>query len=334
MKVELPEQIISELPNGEFDYYGASNILSQYCGIDFTTKPMSEIGWLHGWMPDFWNNIHPLLLTGQSSENKDQNIFTSKRNVQLYLKECGYKNIESTGLPIVYVKEKKIDRIKDSLLVMPIHSLSYTTSNHLQFDEYVAQIEAISKNYKQVNICIHPSCIKLGYWVTEFKAKGFHIIEGANVFDKNAFYRLQMLMSSFEYVTSNAFGSHIPYAAYFGAKPSIYGTYAEYKEEDLLKEPFFVKNPELTKKTLQLYSRDTVFKELGQFFVEPHEAKACKDWANYELGWDNKKTPKEIRELLEWSYTSSFLYESKRNIGLLLESIGIKSYVKKILGKS
>ncbi|MCS7077540.1 MAG: hypothetical protein NZ455_12560, partial [Bacteroidia bacterium] len=250
--VQLPEKRIISL-QGEIDCYGARYVLSGYCGIDLTTKPISNVPWSHGWIPDFWNNIDPLLLTGQYLDKK-QLILTSKSSIENYLRSCGYENVHAIGLPVVYLPKRKIERLKNSLLVMPAHSLDYTTHNHWKFEQYVEEIEKIAHYFEHVYVCVYPSCIKKGYWVRDFQAKGFKVLEGMGANDRNALFRLQYLMNRFEYVTTNAFGSHIAYAAYFGAKVSIYGSYAEFKEEDFRHDPFYSKNPKLLAVALNLTS--------------------------------------------------------------------------------
>lgn len=294
----------------EIDYYGASSVLSRYCGVDLTNKPMEQIAWSHGWIPDFYINSDPRIVTGQSLFDKNQTLFTSKASLAAYLKSCGYENTHAIGLPLVYLKEKKIDRVKNSLLVMPAHSLDYTTHDSWKFAEYVAEIEAISKHFEHIHICIHPSCLKHGYWVKEFQAKGFKIVEGINIYDKNALYRLQHLMRTFEYVTTNSFGSHIAYGAYFGAKVSIYGSYAEFKKDDFETDPFYTLHKDILDASIELISKTRVERELSTFFTSPIEAPMRLEWGGYEVGAGDKVKPREIRALfnLDWSYTKSLAH--------------------------
>ncbi|MCS7029372.1 MAG: FkbM family methyltransferase, partial [Bacteroidia bacterium] len=113
---------------------------------------------------------------------------------------------------------------------------------------------------------------------------------------------LQYLMSRFEYVTTNAFGSHIAYAAYFGAKVSIYGSYAEFKEEDFRHDPFYSKNPKLLAVALNLTSESKVRKELSHLFVLPHKAKILTEWGKYEVGEANKKSVSQLYKILKITF--------------------------------
>ena len=109
---------------------------------------------------------------------------------------------------------------------MPAHSSEDTTSEW-KFEEYAEEMARIRASFSEVWVCIHPSCWEHGYWVDAFKKRGFPLVQGALYTDRNALERLARLFSSFEYVTTNTMGSHIAYAAYWGAKVSLYGSYAD-----------------------------------------------------------------------------------------------------------
>lgn len=319
--LQLPPYDIIPL-RAEIDYYGASSVLSRYCGVDLTDQPLEQIAWSHGWIPDFYIDSDPRLVTGQSLFEKNQTLFASKASIADYLKRCGHANTHAIGLPVTYLKEKKIGRLKNSLLVMPAHSLDYTTHDSWKFAEYVAEIESISKHFEHIYICIHPSCLKQGYWVKEFQAKGFKIIEGMHLYDRNALYRLQQLMGAFEYVTTNSFGSHIAYGAYFGAKVSIFGSYAEFKEEDFEADPFYTLHKDILATSMELISKPRIERELSTFFTSPIEAPLRVDWGRYEVGADDKKSPRDIRRLfnLEWGYKKSLAYHYSEWIGSIRAS--------------
>ncbi len=329
MELQLPSKQLINL-RGEIDYYGASYILSKYCGISLINKPsLGNVAWIHGWIPDFWIDTDPRLVTSQNP-NKEQLILTSKLSVENYLRKNGYSNTYAIGLPVVYLKHRKIERLKNSLLVMPGHSLDYTTHNHWKFDNYVDEIEKISKYFKHIYICIHPSCLKHGYWAPHFQAKGYKIIEGIDIWDRNALCRLQYLMSTFEYVTTNSFGSHIAYAAYFGAKISIYGSYAEYREEDYSNDPFYLTNPDLLSKVIYLNSYQKVKQEFNELFVEPQEAIIRKSWGEYEVGLENKKKPSEIKKILQLNFFNSTLLDLNYYVNRLRGKLKIRTRLKNI----
>ncbi len=107
-------------------------------------------------------------------------------------------------------------------------------------------------------------------------------------------------MCSFEYVTSNGFGSQLAYAAYFGAKPSVYGPYASFQLEDFKQDHLYVYHPKLLAPALQAISEEQLRRNCPQFFCHPREAKADVEWGRFEVGESNKVSPRKLRSLFGW----------------------------------
>jgi hypothetical protein len=313
--------------HGEFDYYGASFLISKQSRLFFKEEARKKIIYSHGWVPDYFLNSDPRIIYGHSFLAKSQFILTSKKSISDYLTLCGYQNVHPIGLPVVYVKETKAQRIKNSLLVMPAHSLDYTTHNHWKFEEYVQEIDKFRKYFKEVCICVHPSCIKNNYWIHEFKSKGYKIIEGVNVYDRNALIRLKTLLESFEYVTTNTFGSLIPYAAFFGAKVSVYGNYCDLKEVDVVNDPFYANNKDLIDKSINLTSQQVFSNYYEKLFVEPMKAEKDIDWGRYEVGYTHKKTGRELQEIFMSQIPDGVFIPTLYNIIREIYSGKIKPYM-------
>jgi hypothetical protein len=110
------------------------------------------------------------MVTGHAMQYKHQLFLTNREDNASYLKSCGYTNVHAVGLPVVYLEKRRIERVRGSLLVMPAHSLDYTTHSHWKFEQYAQEIEKIAKYFKYVYVCVHPSCIKKGYWINEFQS--------------------------------------------------------------------------------------------------------------------------------------------------------------------
>jgi hypothetical protein len=282
------------------DYYGASYVAAKYCGMDDAIATGWGVSWQHGWKPPY-ANIHPyMIVAGPLCNDRDNSYLVAREDQRIYLQSEGYKNVTAIGLPIIYAETGKTIRKSNSLLVMPVHSLELTTHGHWGFEKYVEEINRLRQDFDEVAICIHPSCIKKGYWVNEFKKYGYPIIEGASIDDKNALPALLNTLSSYEYVTTNGFGSHLAYAAYCGAKVSIWGDYPEYKMEDFKNEPFYVQFPEALPAALAITAKEKVQKELADFFVFPKDAVEKVEWGKNELGFYNKVSPAQLKKLLGW----------------------------------
>jgi FkbM family methyltransferase len=132
-----------------------------------------------------------------------------------------------------------------------------------------------------------------------FKKRGFPLVQGALYTDRNALERLCRLFSTFEYITTNATGSHIAYAAYLGAKVSIYGSYAGLRDANYNNVPAYLP---LMDKWNWASSEEAVRQYYPELFCHPWEANEGIEWGKYELGFDNKVTPAQLRSLFGWTF--------------------------------
>src|SRR5438132_3263931 len=297
----LPEVALlsSGLINSEF--YGASAVAALYCG--FQNPPTTPRGyWMHGWGPRQWLELgSPELYFGLCDlHGKNDYHWVGRLDEEDLLRRHGYSNAKAIGLPIVYVGHKEIARRPGSLLVMPAHSSDDSTSDW-RFEEYAEAIERIRAHFSEVCVCIHPSCWEHGYWLEAFKRRGFPMVAGALYTDRNALERMYRLLSSFEYVTTNSAGSHIAYAAYLGAKVSIYGPYAELGATNFNNIPAHLP---LKDRWVWANSERTMRQYYPELFCHPLAAKQRTDWGRYEVGHDNKVTPAQLRSLFRWTMTA------------------------------
>jgi FkbM family methyltransferase len=298
--INLPEyeRIDSPKEMGVSRHYGATAVAAAYCG--FRTVPSLIPGdWVHGWEPSCREKFHPDFILGIIT-NPDDHYFVDRKDTEDFLRRCGYNNVRAIGVPIIYLPRIDIRRRPGSLLVMPAHSIEYTT--HIwRFDEYADAIAAIRSEFEEVVVCIHPVCWDRGYWVEDFRKQGFQLVKGARADDRNGLRRMQHLLSSFEYVTTNGMGSHIAYAAYFGAKPSVYGPYATLGAEDFKGDGLYVNHPKLVEPVLRSISEEALRRHYPRLFCHPREAKADVEWGGFELGEANKLSPRQMRSLFGWS---------------------------------
>lgn len=270
--------------------YGAPFVAAAYCRLPGAPPSGIRGEWQHGWHPPE-HNIHPELVvgsTGLSREHRVTRIFWVARKDQVdYLSSHGYRRVKAIGMPILYLPKLAVRREPRSLLVMPVHSLE-TTRHKWNFDQYVEQIASIRHRFSRVVACVHPECIKKGYWAPQFAARGIPVVSGAQINDKNALLRMGVLFSRFEFVTTNGFGSHLAYAAHFRAKPSIYGALAKYAEADYKDDLIFRNCPELLPLLLEVRRSGNLRKLYAEFFCDPWMAKERKKWADFHLGEKHK----------------------------------------------
>lgn len=311
--LQIPDRDFAPYTSSSLQY-GAGKVAGAYCGLNHIPTEI-EGGWMHGWLAEF-RFVSPLIAYEDCLSNpKQQTTWTASREHEHFLKQSGYKG-RAIGLPFVYLPEKTYERRKGSLLVMPVHSMEYTR-HRFKFAEFVEAIDSIRNCFETVAVCIYPACIKNGYWVDDFKKRGYPIIEGAHALDRNSLERVRALMSQFESVTTNSFGSCIAYAAAFGAKVSIYGPYAEPDLNETKTDPYYLNRPGLAERALYAISSGTVKKHLGELFVNPSDALEREEWGKAQLGFDNKVSPAKMRRLFGWDFAGRM----KRRAQIFVQNI-------------
>ena len=296
--LQIPERDLAPFTCSSLQY-GSGKVAVAYCDLKTIPAYISG-GWLHGWVPDYQLVDKRLALEQSVQDPSKEHSWVATRAHEKYLQEQGCLS-QAIGLSYCYLPERIYQRRKSSLLVMPAHSLEYTRHSW-KFEEYVDAIDSIRNCFETVAICIYPACIKNGYWIDDFKKRGYPIIEGANALDRNSLERVRALMSQFEYVTTNSFGSCIAYAAAFGSKISIYGPYAEPDLNSTKSDPYYLNQTGLAEKAIHAISSKTVKMHLGELFVNPSDAVERNEWGCRQLGFENKVSPAEMRRLFGWDF--------------------------------
>lgn len=319
--------------NSPIHYYGASELLSRYSKVDRSSLQQISGIWQHGWI-SARRTIHPALViggTGSYEAQKESELFLVGRqdHAQL-LRAAGYKKVEAIGLPVVYAPKTNVKRIPRTLLVMPVHSLAETT-HAWPFEQYVAYIDSIRGQFDDVTISISKQCIEHGYWFPQFSERGYRIIEGASGADANALIRMKHVMQMHEFLTTNGYGSHLVYGAAFGAKVSVAGPYAVYRVEDFERTPLYRDVPGILAPTIVACSEAAVREDYPHLFTEPWNAVTSVEWGEFECGWNNKKTPAEIRELIGWRQPTLVESVRRRMTNILHSTRHLGSRAKKCL---
>jgi hypothetical protein len=307
------ESILSILPSienivvkGEADYYGISYLVAKKLKLPYIPRSLSS--WQHGWIvPEI--KYSEQLTGGQNNSTK----LVALMEHEVFLKKEGVKS-KAVGMPFVYVEDvetQKIERQKNTLLVMPPHSLPYT--NHTWNEEsYAKKINELKNKFDLIVVCLHQTCIDKGLWVSSFEKYDIPWIIGANALDKNGLIRMYRIFNAFEFMTTNAIGSHVAYAAYCGCKVSIYGEYAEFSKEDYADTPVYKEFPFLLEYNLRCYSYEQVHNNFPFLFSPPDKAKIRIEWAERQLGKANKVCSHDLAKLLGWgSLYKQFFFSIK-----------------------
>ena len=296
--LEIPERDFAPFTCSSLQY-GSGKVAGAYSGLKTIPDYVSG-GWLHGWVPDYQLVDKRLAIEASIRFPSKESSWVATLAHEKYLKKQGYLS-RAIGLSYCYLPEKSYLRRQGSLLVMPAHSLEYT-KHSWKFEEYADAIDDIRDRFETVAICIYPACFKKGYWVESFRKRGYPIIEGAHADDQNSLERVRSLMSQFEYVTTNAFGSCIAYAAGFGAKISIYGPLAEINKKDVVADPYWLESPGLVEIGLDVLSAKFLISQNPDLFTSPDRALQRTEWGRQQMGFENKVSPAEMRRLFGWDF--------------------------------
>jgi FkbM family methyltransferase len=283
--------------------YGSDYIAAKYCGFERPPKAARGV-WQHGWIPQRDGLLIADQVFGVSLEDSQtEQHWVATRFLENFIRAQGFRNVRAIGMPLVYVTETPVLRRPGSLLVMPIHSLHEQKLEWANQD-YVQAIIGLRAQFQEIVICVNAACWENGYWVPEFQAAGFTVIRGADGAYGGDPLTLQKMVNrfkEFEFVTTNGFGSHLAYASSCGAKVSIYGPIFSYDVKTLAQVNFYRDHPELVEPTAKFHTEQSLRVHFPEFFCHPAEAVERTDWGRKEIGWDNKISPAEMRELFGWT---------------------------------
>lgn len=288
---------------GWSDQYGSSYIAAEYCNLNRNLNPIRH-HWLHGCNGP-WENNH---LNMYVRNFTDQYMYlVARKDQEDYLKSNGINNVKAIGLPIVYLKEQNMERIKDSVLFMPTHirpGEKYVTENIIE--EYINYIEKIAKHFRFAAVCLHSAFFLHDEFISKFKKLNIEIIQGASNQDKNALKRQKMIFQQFETLVTNGWGSHVAYGLYFGTKLSIDGPKIEKSKQDFLSAPGWEGREDVIDAIFdpKAISEKEIF--LNKFYVSPLDAVPDKSLGLWLVGAENKISPLEMKEIMGWKMFSIF----------------------------
>ncbi|MDX1929812.1 MAG: FkbM family methyltransferase [Pirellulaceae bacterium] len=281
--------------------YGAIDVALEYCKLK--SDPLTTVGvWQHGWTLQSLQIDASALFGVTIRKDSPTRLWVARRDEEAFLQQHGYSSAKAIGLPICYVQLPRVVREGNSLLVMPLHSLDYLDT-HDNSEEFLREIQRLRTRFDNVTVCLHPSCFQKGRLVRLCSELGLDVVKGAGIDDANALRRMATLFGKFEYMVTNGHGSHIPYSAYFGSKPSVLN-YCEPRAKDRSNTPFYVENPELLAPTIDALSKEN-YCSTFDFLIrdDPRDASLLQDWAACQIGADNRLSPPDLREAFGWTFT-------------------------------
>ena len=309
--------------------YGADTVIQKYTR-SFLTPRWIYGEWVHGIMYDN-RHFHPYAIIGGNALNPKSPNWVTRKKDEDYLVQQGFP-AKAIGAPICYLPKIVVqyERMPNSLLVMPAHSShyisAYNKSKSNSVSDYVDYVISIADQFDHVVVCLHAECIKLNLWVNEFNKKGIEVVQGASTDDLNALERVRALMSQFEFVTSNVLGSHIAYAALYGAKVSIAGPYHQWNRDSFLNEPFYAVNEYLLDALLN--DEEWARGSLPFLFVNPKEAQLSLQWGSQMVGLENVISPTDMINLFKINSLNQIKHKIARHTKNLIRPF-VRNFVSK-----
>lgn len=291
-------------------HYGADAIAKIHVGLDPDADVAVPGYWMHGWLPASCNRHAGLVaqhkIDGVDRVARRRQIGWEKQEIWQWvgrpdqaesLKAAGYRKVEAIGVPFAYLPAVEVERRPGSLLVMPPHSLKSFYDPALA-SRYAAEIAAIRGEFSEVVVCLTERDYYRGEWRCAFQSFGIPVIVGADHRQPNTLLRMKRMFSSFEFVTTNAMGSQIAYAAHCGAKVSVYGPFVGWdKGRSSTAIRLFPDSAAVLQASL---SEEGMRAEMPFLFCHPARAELRKDWGDEEIGCPWRRPPQELKRLFGW----------------------------------
>lgn len=296
----LPPIRYTAREGGEADFYGASDLIAAKLGLKLPLFTGRAASWTHGITGQGGELTSPKLVV-QDEYRHSQNLVHTESTAK-FLRGHGY-NAVAVGAPFIYADETVLPvRLRSSVLVFPPHSTNYSSLNAKgEKLAYVDQVVQLKSRFKTVVASIGGADVLKGNWIHAFEAAGIPWVCGAWMHDRNGLVRMQRIMRSFEYVTTNIIGSHVAYAAYCGCRVVFHGENRELTFEDVVSHPHYKSNPELTDHVREAMFNEARLKARFPFlFCGFDDAPDLTSWGREQVGAENRKDAREIARLLGW----------------------------------
>lgn len=282
--------------------YGADFVIKKY--LECKNPPLSRVTWAHGWAPD-WQLYAPEFITGTKDTFFEKHTYihlVAKKLQENSLKNYGYKNTFSVGLPYIYSDYSDLGREGDSCLFVPCHSTFFDNAFHFQ-DKVIENLIKLKKEYKYVYILMHPADLKIGNY--NKLLNNYNFIIGAHWQDSNALPRIKTIFNIFENVVTNGLGSHVFYSGFLNIKVKI------------IPELFFIpgKDPILLQGRDHIYEKiilDWSLEKVKDAYGKLFESKPqnIKNLSDYELGLENMRNSCDFLKLIK----KGLLVNTARNL--------------------
>lgn len=309
---------VRELPTlSEVDYYGAANVIAERVGLPVTPATIPRtVSWHHGpARPPLWGLGEPDPPIPEAE--MDYAFYMAPKGAlrllvhekeEVFFESLGSVTHLAVGAPFCYVLPSQIPRVSGALLAMPSHSFVGGVSNHqLELaDRYAAYIKSLRKSFPFVCVCLYSDDYTTEAVREIYLKHSLPVVRGAGIKDHNSLRRMRRLFEIFDYMTSNAFGSHVIYASSAGCRPFLtdHPLYGD-KRALWARHPYYASRPNLLSNVLKWTSHEFLREKWPWLYNAGPMAASNTSWANDMLGMRNVRSPLEVARLLGWRYPFS-----------------------------
>jgi len=303
-ELDLPARLPGR-PVYEAAYYGASHLIAQQAGVPHRRSATPWFHGVHNTLPPRVDLHVRSLLPGMGSR-----ILTHREDQAAQLREAGYPAL-AVGSPMVYLDEPQRERREGWVLFVPRHSVAHHQCKETL--EIMENIRSLKKRFERVAVSVYGDCLEHEEFMDLLEEEDVDWVSGAAIGDFNSLARMKALFESFEYIATDSYGSHLAYAAYFGAKVISVSPWKPLDSATALAAvpKIRAEAPELVDWFVDMHELDTVrvaIPHFGEGDISDAEQSEQRAWAARVLGEESRRDPKELCREFGWNW-SGFIRE-------------------------
>jgi hypothetical protein len=223
-----------------------------------------------------------------------KSIVTSSNFRSSILKSCK-PNTFAVGPYIHYANnlyhqqklEKEKERLKNSLLVFPLHSTSDVRARY-NIEDFCKQIKKFGKDFNKIRVCLYWKDVLRGIH-KYYQNAGFECVTAGHAYDPYFLPRLKDIIETSTVTLTNYLGSHSGYCIFLNKPHIITKQNIEFKgNKNSLKVVASYHNATAYNKIIQLLSKKS-------FKISPEQ----REIISYYWGFDQIKTKEELTKIVE-----------------------------------
>lgn len=301
----------------EPDYYG-NTFNFNYLENNSLPRPLIAKTFKHGWIPDKMAKIPKQIVHWGGTD--DLHVCFNKHQKKI-LQDHGFENVIAGGAPFLYadkaLQSRRFQRKKESLLIMPAHTLSHIGKPTFYSDFLELCLEEVRTKFKETAMCIHQESF-CPETLAFSKANQIKLIRGARYDDSFSLLNQVRLFRTYEYMITNSMGSHVIYALYSGCKVKV--SHLEMTTLDqYFKHEWYRENPEVAETNFEWSQR---LPKLYPYLIDNWACpESIQNEINDEIGFSSfqdlvsgknvgKLFSSNAKEIFRWNLKNKQAYEN------------------------